>query len=377
VCEALKRGFANKILSICWDCAFLAVYLQDIRTSKKIKIMNFSTRTNGKLLLTGEYFVTEGAVALALPTRLGQSLNAMRLAGRKDSILQWQSYDSAGELWFESEFTLGNFDIIDTSAGSFSQDIAEVLQDIFRAARRLNPEFLNHKESVSAETILEFPRQWGLGTSSTLVSMIAEWANIDAFELLALTMGGSGYDIAAARADAPILFQKFNGKNRWEAARFDPPFKNNLYFVYLGKKQDSRLAMVYYSTAAPETRHKHIGRITQISHNVAALREQPQLASVANFAISHTGVAIDYPQPDSLSTFEALLAEHEQIVQSVIQQPRAKDLYFSDYWGEIKSLGAWGGDFVLATSARPEAETRQYFADKGFDTVLSYTELIK
>jgi len=30
---------------------------------------------NGKLLLSAEYFVLDGAVALALPTKLGQSLH--------------------------------------------------------------------------------------------------------------------------------------------------------------------------------------------------------------------------------------------------------------------------------------------------------------
>lgn len=337
--------------------------------------MQFSTRTSGKLLLTGEYFVTEGAVALALPTRLGQSMKAMRLTGRKDSILQWQSYDEQGELWFEAEFALADFSIQETSEGKFSQDIAEVLQDILRAARHLNAQFLQQKESIAAETYLEFPRNWGLGSSSTLVSMVAEWAGVDPFELLQLTMGGSGYDIAAARASSPLLFQKFNGTNRYESARFDPPFKDQLYFVHLGKKQDSRLAMVYYSTTAPEERHKHIGRISQITHNVVALREQPALAE-ASFSMSRGGVRIEHPQADAFETFEQLIAEHEQIVQSIIRQPRAKELYFSDFWGEIKSLGAWGGDFVLATSDRSEAETHAYFQQKGFPTVLTYSEMI-
>jgi mevalonate kinase len=337
--------------------------------------MNFSTRTNGKLLLTGEYFVTEGAVALALPTRLGQSMKALQLTGRKDSVLQWQSYDADGEMWFEAEYLLESFEIIETTAGQHSRDIAEVLQDILRAARHENKAFLLQKESVAVETILEFPRHWGLGTSSTLVTMVAEWAGIDPYVLLSQTMGGSGYDIAAAHAKSPILFQKFNGQNRVETANFDPSFKENLYFVYLGKKQDSRLAMVYYSTTAPEIRQQPIGRISQITHNIASLHKQPQTAAV-HFAINHSGVSIDYPESDQFETFEALLGEHERIVQSVIQQPRAKELYFSNFWGEIKSLGAWGGDFVLATSSRSEAETRQYFAEKGFDTVLSYKEMI-
>ena len=54
--------------------------------------MNFSTKANGKLLLTAEYFVMDGATALALPTRFGQQLSAKD--ADKAGILQWQSFDS-------------------------------------------------------------------------------------------------------------------------------------------------------------------------------------------------------------------------------------------------------------------------------------------
>ncbi len=49
---------------------------------------------------------------------------------------------------------------------------------------------------------------------------------------------------------------------------------------------------------------------------------------------------------------------------------------FSDYWGEVKSLGAWGGDFVLVTSKKPIEETREYFLNKGNDVFIPYAELI-
>jgi len=43
----------------------------------------------------------------------------------------------------------------------------------------------------------------------------------------------------------------------------------------------------------------------------------------------------------------------------------------------VKSLGAWGGDFVLVTSNRPEEETRNYFNEKGLEVFLRYDEIIK
>lgn len=343
--------------------------------------MKFSTRTNGKLLLTGEYFVTEGAVALALPTKLGQRMEAMLLTGRKSRVLLWQSYDEKGSLWFEAEYSLADFSIQNVSEGEAAQSVAEVLQDILLAVRALNPDFLrNNKKSVAVETYLEFPRTWGLGSSSTLVAMIAQWAKVDAFQLLDLTMGGSGYDIAAATAQQPILFQKFNGRNRYESARFNPAFKDNLYFVHLGRKQDSREAMVYYKVTPPDERHQPIGRISQITHNINAYiakgTSDAEILQVKSPNGKQTVQIGNWQAPD-FATFESLIAEHEQLVQSIIKQPRAKDLYFNDFWGEIKSLGAWGGDFVLATSDRSEAETREYFQHKGFDTVLRYDELIQ
>jgi len=318
--------------------------------------MQFSTRANGKLLLTGEYFVTEGAVALALPTKLGQRLEVETTDNA--GILDWKSYDHEGGLWFSGEFSLKTLNAQSHTDSPAGKAVAEVLSEILQGARRLNPQFLPQGQGLAAITHLEFPNNWGLGSSSTLVSMIAEWAEVDAYALLDLTMGGSGYDIAAARADKPILFQKFNGQNRTEAAQFEPSFKSNLYFVHLGHKQNSRHAMVYYTTTPPEKRHIPLGRISQITHNVNAYLSRN-------------------PNQTPLQAFEQLLNEHEQIVAGVIQQPLAKHAHFDDFWGSIKSLGAWGGDFVLATSDRSEAETRAYFAEKGYATVLGYDELIK
>ncbi len=78
----------------------------------------------------------------------------------------------------------------------------------------------------------------------------------------------------------------------------------------------------------------------------------------------------------TLLDFDKLIRQHEELVAETIGLPRAKDLFFGDFWGEIKSLGAWGGDFVLATSDRPAEETRRYFNEKGFEVFLPFDELI-
>ena len=50
-----------------------------------------------------------------------------------------------------------------------------------------------------------------------------------------------------------------------------------------------------------------------------------------------------------------------------------KEAFFSDFKGAIKSLGGWGGDFILAVSTQ---DPSPYFKERGFDTVIPYREII-
>ena len=300
-------------------------------------------QANGKLLLSGEYFVLDGALALALPTKLGQSLQ-VTTNQKLPKVLHWKSYNIKQEIWFEAVFKLPTLQILQTS----DKQIGQRLQHILQVTQQFNLEFLRPSKGILVKTNLEFPNNWGLGTSSTLIYNIAKWANVDAFELLENTMGGSGYDIACAGADKPIVYQKLP-KPTFKAVPFNPVFTKQLYFVHLGKKQNSREGIARYRQqgAKNETFLKKISTLTQ-----ALLEAQ------------------------TLTIFEKLLVEHEKIVASVIQLPRAKALYFKDYWGVVKSLGAWGGDFVLATSTKSEKETKQYFENRGFTICLPYRDLI-
>ena len=75
-------------------------------------------------------------------------------------------------------------------------------------------------------------------------------------------------------------------------------------------------------------------------------------------------------------TFNKVIVNHENIIASALGYEKVKDTYFKDYWGEVKSLGAWGGDFVLVTTDRSHQETRAYFEEKGFTTLINYTEIV-
>lgn len=292
----------------------------------------------GKLLLTGEYFVLDGAMALALPTRLGQHF---KVEAGKAGELSWQSYDADGTCWFNAIVEIPNLKILSGESTEPAQRLIQVLEQAFL----LSEIPLNNLAGCAVTSRLDFSRHWGLGSSSTLISFVAHLAQVNPYSLLAKTFGGSGYDLACALAKGPIVYQN-------QVARpvaFHPTFADQLYFVYLGKKQNSREGIQRYRALGEKVK--------------ASLAEINQLA-------------LDVVACDSLKAFENLMLQHERIVSSMLELPRAQDLYFSDYWGVVKSLGAWGGDFVLATSNRDAANTKSYFQEKGFEVILSYTEMI-
>lgn len=304
-----------------------------------------SFSANGKLLLTGEYFVLDGAVALAVPTRLGQKME-IRIASQQTKNFIWRSFDSDGTCWFEGEFSKDDFN----SNHDNDPSIAKRLTEILNAARDLNAEFISRSinEVSSIETKLDFPRQWGLGTSSTLIAMMAQWAKVDPYQLLAETFGGSGYDLACAEADQSLLYQLPGPVVK--PVRFSPNFSEQIFFVYLNKKQNSREGILNY---------RKIQR--PLSQEMAEI-------NILTDEMLHC---------QTQSEFARIMAAHEQVVSQTLKIERAKDVYFSDFPGEIKSLGAWGGDFVMVTSDRPMDWVARYFREKGMSVFKTYKNLIK
>lgn len=300
---------------------------------------------HGKLLLTSEYFVLDGAKAIALPTKLGQSLHITK--NNEHTInpkLDWESYDVNQDLWMRVSFDLGSFDIISNEGEDSS-----ILQNILRTAREMNPDFLSQPHDRKVRTELEFSRKWGLGSSSTLIAMIAKWAGISPFGLLENTIGGSGYDIACADAEGAIAYQKINGQRTSTKASFNPDFKGQLYFVYLNKKKCSR-------------------------QGIASYKEKPTPTKSALDKLET--IVTDILNASDLKTFETSLKEHEKLVADHMSFKTVQDDLFPDYWGAVKSLGAWGGDFVICTSDRDYEATRAYFEKRGYQTVIKYKDLI-
>ena len=51
--------------------------------------------------------------------------------------------------------------------------------------------------------------------------------------------------------------------------------------------------------------------------------------------------------------------------------------YFTDFEGEMKSLGAWGGDFFMAATEWNEETVRKYFINKGLDVIFKYDDIVR
>lgn len=301
--------------------------------------MEIEFYSNGKLLITGEYAVLDGAKAWAIPTKYGQSLTVLKTESKK---IKWTSLDDKDLVWFEAIYDFESL----TEISSSNSEISKTLVEIFIEAQKLNPRFLTDGLGYAIESKLTFPRDWGLGSSSTLLNNIAQWANINPYQLLENTFRGSGYDIACAQHNAPILYQLAKSNPRVEEVNFNPDFKDQLFFIYLNKKQNSRDAIKKYYSEIID-RKKLSKTISQITSRMI------------------TTTALD--------DFELLLTLHENVISDALKTPTIKTKLFSNYPRAIKSLGAWGGDFILVTG---DKSSMAYFKQKGYSTIIPYSEMI-
>lgn len=296
----------------------------------------FAIRANGKVLLSGEYLVLHGASALAIPTSRGSTLKVSPDSGNE---IKWLTRQNGLEVLQASLSTDGSL------IGSGNSAMASRISSIFKAILKLRKEEKFRPSAFISD--LEFSMNWGLGSSSTLIYSLASWAGLDAFELLELTFGGSGYDVACAGASNPILFRLEDGRAIYSEVPFNPPFEEMLHFVYLNKKVSSAQSVTEYIYLKNSNIVKEIRRIDEISE-----------------AMVKCGNCLD---------FSTLVQEHEAILSMVLKRPCIADEIFTGCPGVLKSLGAWGGDFILFIG---HARDLDYFRQKGYPTIISYKDMI-
>lgn len=299
--------------------------------------MNFYS--NGKLLISGEYLVMQGAVALALPVKFGQSLSVQP---NSENHLSWQTYVN-DNLWFSADFdnNLDAFNVSDEATAGF-------LSKLLKSAKELNPQFLNDMNS-SVKSNINFDIQWGLGSSSSLINNVAQWAKINPFDLFFKVANGSAYDLACAKSNRPIIYQLQNGVPNFYQVDFFPDFHHNIYFAYLGKKQKSEESIKKFKNDALYTQ-KDIDLVSQISMNMLHAKK--------------------------FDDFVRLVNEHEQIISRILKQKTVQEQLFPDFQGAVKSLGAWGGDFIMILSNLEFDKIKKYFSEKKINTIFTFAELL-
>ncbi len=290
-------------------------------------------------MVCGEYAVLNGASAFALPTKSGQSLNVEVLAPSDSPVLTWKAINKNGEVWFQAKIALPYFIVLEYT----DQDISIQLLRFLINAKALNPSFLSEGKDVQVITNLEFDNDEGLGSSSTLTNNIAQWAKINPFSLHFNAFKGSGFDVAVAQEGKPLLYTMNGSDPVIEILEWNKTFRDKLYFVHLNKKQNSRQQIANYR------------------HNIGP-------AQVAQITRISKLISIN----DDYFEFCLLLELAENEMSQVLGLPSIKQELFEDFKGTVKSLGAWGGDYVLATGE----DTMAYFQSKGYHRIIPFNDLI-
>lgn len=301
-----------------------------------------SFRGSGKLLISGEYVILEGATGLAIPVRYGQNLDVW-MGDASEEIL-WQSEDMYEMLWFEARINKSDGSIISTN----NTDIASSLASLIKYLKDFNPSWWNLVQRLKFK--IDFPKQWGLGTSSTMIYTLSEASGLNPYDMLRATFGGSGYDIACASANSPILYSKNEfGQAEVESIPFEPIKADQFVFLYLGNKADTSASIKYFNS---------LGKVPEV-----LVDEISDISTSLTKARSHEYMI-------------ELLQRHEYLIGNYLKIEPVQKRLFPDFNGVIKSLGAWGGDFVCALSENP-MEDYSYFYNKGYFNVFPFKKMIK
>lgn len=294
----------------------------------------------GKLLLSSEYVVLDGALALAIPTKWGQEFFFEEISG-ENSLVKWKACHQ-GKLWLEATIDYRNECVLATNHPGSADFVLRLLLEL----KRMGAQKLQSEKCYTLRTNLQFPPDFGLGSSSTLINNIAHWADVDAFVLNEKCLGGSGYDVAVAKEKSAILYEITDSGRIIQPVTYAPEFSNELLFVHLNQKQNSREGIRLY-------KNKTI-----------------QKGTLEFF----TKLTLDIYAAKSLTDFSALMVLHEEKLSELLGLKTAKSKWFSDCPVFIKSLGAWGGDFILTQKF---SGYESYFRAKGFEQFFSWEEIIR
>jgi hypothetical protein len=298
--------------------------------------------SKGKLLISGEYLVLQGAKALSVPLKFGQ---AMKVTETPDpGVILWETY-VLDKRWFRAEFHGRELEIRDAS----NSRKAFFIRQLLKAGLKYQPSFFSGKEGCCIQNRINFDLEWGLGSSSSLVSNLANWFDVDLYRYYRESFDGSGFDVFSARADTPVIYQLVGDVPVVEKTKLHPSVTEHLYFVYLGQKQDSQESVRLFKESA--------------------IPDPDLIRAVSDLTVAMIGA-------EDPEYFTELMRQHERLVSGILGRPTARQLMFSGFKGEIKSLGAWGGDFIMVCTFLSPDEVRSYFKEQKLDVVFSWNDIV-
>ena len=296
-------------------------------------------KANTKFLLTGEYALLQGADALVLPLYYTQRLVVKETVG---DALEWESWER-DRLWYANTFTVN---INDNYTSKLDKYLGNLIQQILKLNRDTEGLFKGKRMRVDAD----FNLQWGLGSSSTLISLLSQYAKVDAYILNSLISNGSGYDVVAATQDKSFVFTKTEKYYQNESAELNYSFKDKLYFVYTGRKQDTNESIRRFNGIKKRMIKSEVQDISKITKELIEVK--------------------------SLSQFQYLITEHEKIIAKITDQESPLKHYLPNFIGAAKSLGAWGGDFILITWKDSEQELQKYLQKQNINTYFPWKDIV-
>ncbi len=268
-------------------------------------------------MLFGEYAVLAGAWACALPVKFRQNFEITRKPGQGN--VHWQSFDYDGKEWMNCTFNL---------ADNTEQllPVLKPLRNMLSHIEQERPDLCHAGFDFQVRIKASFRKEWGLGSSSALIANLAQWAETDPFALMRVSFPGSGYDVATAFYDQAVLFRLEHEKPSVKQVKELPDFLNAYRVVFLGKKVNSR-------------------------ESVADV--QSRIINLQQHADYLDKLGMEALNAESPADFNTALTAYEHLLSEVLEMSPTGS-HFPEYPGFMKSLGAWGGDALLAEYV-PEA----------------------
>ena len=284
-------------------------------------------------MLCGEYAVTIGVEALALPVSLGQWMYVWEFdsPGGGDRLI-WEAKEKDGSTWLNESFALPLETMeAETEKSSERDRSREVLHSMLSMVAE---GFWKTGKSYRIETLLEFDRSSGLGSSSTMVANFARFAGLDAQKVQQKVLGGSGYDVALAELGKGLVFWKNAEVANWDAWKLSADLTSKWKIVFLGKKQNSRNALADVK-----------GKLMEIEKDDFLMHQLQQVCAAVK-------MANQVPMLEAgLEMWQAILA-----MSLGLETPYQHFKFQPTKGGLCKWLGAWGGDMLLINDVFEESE---------------------